>query len=320
MNMWEEAPKTEIFGIQVYTFGLYWAIGAVCAVAAICLLCRAEKLKKGTGSLLSCLSIVCGIIVSRLTFCILDGIEAGWMPLPYWFNITTGGWTLFGAVFGALGGAWICAKITGESSSLLGDIVCCALPLAMAAERYSERMFELFNVSRQLRENGFPKNTFLAVSDPYYSDVSYMATYLAGAIGCLILFLILVFFLTRSRREGDMRILFLLLCGAGGILLESLRYDHFLEFSFVRFEQVMAAILLVWGVIVAAGRNRERKGLRIAAYVSLPVMIGTLIFIEFALDRSSWSHYLLYAMMTAALAMPVVLGVMLLRKRGKEAA
>ena len=53
MNMWEEAPKTGIFGIQVYTFGLYCAIGAVCAVAAICLLCRAEKLKKGTGSLLS---------------------------------------------------------------------------------------------------------------------------------------------------------------------------------------------------------------------------------------------------------------------------
>ena len=115
-------------------------------------------------------------------------------------------------------------------------------------------------------------------------------------------------------------ILFLLLCGACGILLESLRYDHFLEFSFVRFEQVMAAILLVWGVVSAAKRNTSGKGIRICAYISLPVVIGSLIAIEFALDRSGISHYVLYAVMAALLAIPVILGILLLRKREKETA
>ena len=320
MKMWEEAPKTEILGIQVYSFGLYCAIGALCAAAAICLLCRAEKMKKGTGSVLSCLSILFGAACSRIVFCLLGSVDTGILPLAYWFRISTGGWSLFGMIFGAFAGAWLCAGITGESRHALFDAVSCALPLMIAAERFSERMFELFDISRTLPDGSFPANTFLAVKDPYYNNVSYLATYLVAAAASLILFLVLVFFLTRSRREGDLMILFLLLCGACGILLESLRYDHFLEFSFVRFEQVMAAILLVWGVVSAAKRNTSGKGIRICAYISLPVVIGSLIAIEFALDRSGISHYVLYAVMAALLAIPVILGILLLRKREKETA
>ena len=39
--------------------------------------------------------------------------------------------------------------------------------------------------------------------------------------------------------------------------------------------------------------------------------------IEFALDRSTISHYLLYLLMFAALAVPVTLGILLLRNRKK---
>lgn len=320
MKMWEEAPKTEIFGIQVYSFGLYCAIGALCAVAAICLLCRTEKMKKGTGTMLSCLSLLFGAVCSRLVFCLLGSVDTGILPLAYWFRVSTGGWSLFGMIFGVYAGAWLCAGITGESRYALSDTVSCALPLMIAAERYSEKMFELFDISRTLPDGGFPANTFLAVKDPYYDNVSYLATYLVAAAASLILFLVLVFFLTRNRREGDLMILFLLLCGAGGILLESLRYDHFLEFSFVRFEQVMAALLLAWGVVSAAKRNKVEKGIRIGAFVSLPVVVGSLIGIEFALDRSGISHYILYAVMAVLLAIPAVLGILLLRRREKETA
>ena len=320
MNMWEEAPKTEIFGMQVYSFGLYCAIGALCAAAAICLLCRAEKTKKGTGFLLSFLSFLFGAAFARIAFCILGSMDTGVLPFRYWFSVSTGGWSLFAMIFGVFAGTWVCSVITGENRRILLDTVSCSLPLMIAAERYSEKMFELFDISRTLSGDGFPANTFLAVRDPYYDDVSYLATYLVAAIAALILFLILVFFLTRGRKEGDLWILFMLLCGAGGILLESLRYDHFMEFSFVRFEQVMAAGLLCWGVLSAAAQNRTRKILRISAFISLPAAIGALIGIEFALDRSSLEHYILYAVMLAVLAVPVTLGVLLLRKREKEAA
>ena len=318
MEMWEEAPKTEIFGVQVYTFGLYCAIGALCALAAVCILCRAGKLKNGTGTLLTFLSILCGGICSRLVYCLLSGIGVDMIPLRYWADITTGGWSLFGLIFGVFAGAWICSVITGEKRGDLLDAVSCAMPLFMAAERFGEKMFDLFDISRALPETGFPKNTFLTVTDPYYSEVSYLATYLVAAMACILLFLILVFYLTRVRQSGNLWILFMILCGAGGILLESLRYDHYLEYSFVCFQQVLAAVLLFWGVILAAIRNRnENKAIKISAFVSLPLAVGVCIAIEFALDRTDWSHYLLYIVMTAVLAVPASLGILLLGKQEK---
>ena len=59
---------------------------------------------------------------------------------------------------------------------------------------------------------------------------------------------------------------------------------------------------------------------QVSAFISLPAAIGALIGIEFALDRSSLEHYILYAVMLAVLAVHVTLGVLLLRKREKEAA
>ncbi len=320
--MWEEAPKIEIFGIQVYTFGLYCMIGALCAVGVVCVLCRAEKLKRGAGTISSCLGMLCGMICSRLVFCVLNDVSVGGVPLEQWISISDGGWSIFGLVFGVFLGISLSSLITKVNRGTLLDIASCALPLLIAAERYGEKLFEGFDVSRQLQNGSFPEGTFLAVRDSYYEDVSFMATWLAAAIAAVVLFLVLVFFLTREgRQDGDLWILFMMLCGAGGIILESLRYDHYLEYSCVCFQQIMAAILLVWGVILAGVRNRKaKKGIFTAAIISLPVVIALCGGIEFALDRMSISHYVLYAIMATVLAVPVTLGIILLRKRERGTA
>ena len=321
VHMWEEAPRITIFGTEVYQFGMYCMIGAVCAVLAMLILCRHEKLKSGTGSLLSLLSVLFGLLFSRMFYSILFLISNAGFPLSAWPQITTGGWSLFGMVFGVFAASWLTAKIMGIKAAVTADIVSCGLPLLIAAARYGEKLFEGFDVSRPLTEKAFPSGTFLAVRDLYYEDTSYLATWLLAAVLAIVLFLVLVLSLVREgRRDGDMQILFLLLCGAGGILLESLRYDHFLEFSFVRFEQVMAALLLAWGVFSAAARNRAAKPLRASAFVSIPMVVGAVIGIEFALDRSAVSHYLLYAIMAILLAVPVTLSILLLAKREKETA
>jgi hypothetical protein len=121
--------------------------------------------------------------------------------------------------------------------------------------------------------------------------------------------------LRGRRRDGDTWIQFLILGGAGGILLESLRYDGFLEFSFVRFQQVLAAVMLVWGLVLAARRSgRHGKGFVLSVTAVLVLAVGVGIGIEFALDRTSLSHVLLYMIMTAAAAVPVVFGFILLRR------
>lgn len=321
MKQWEEAPLTDIFGIRIYTFGLYCTIGVLCAVAAIFVLCRSANMKKGTSSVLSLISIAMGIFASRLVFCLSTIVISGGIPLSAWFCISSGGWSFFGMIAGVLTGAWLCSVFTKEDKNKLLDHVCCALPLFMAAERFAERLFDGFNISRELQNNGFPRNTFLAVQDTYYPDVSFLATYLCAAIASVILFLILVFYLTRpDRKDGDIWILFMILVGAGGIMLESLRYDSHLEYSFVRFQQVIAAMILVAGVVVAGLRNQgAHKGFFRTAIISLPFSIGVCGGIEYALDRTTINHYLLYATMLFALAIPVAFGILLLRKREKGA-
>ena len=321
MKMWDEAPKTELLGYPVYTFGLYCLIGTAAAVAAVMILCRNAHRKKGTGTLLSLMSICFGMLFSRLFFSVLYNISADGFPFSAWFRISTGGWSLFGLIFGVFTGAFVCSKLTGEKASGLLDTVSCALPLLIAAERFGERFFEGFDISRPLQEKVFPNNTFLSVRDTFYEDISFLATYLAAAIGAILLFLIMVFVLTRNgRKDGDLWILFMMICGAGGILLESLRYDHFLEFSFVRFQQILAAVLMSWGVIAAAVRSPRSKKMILCAILSLPAAIGICAWIEFALDRTEISHHLLYAIMIASLAVPVMLGILLLRKQERQAA
>lgn len=318
--MWEEAPKTQVFGIQVYTFGIYCAVGVIFAVSAMLLLSRLEKFKKGTGILLCFLSILFGVLSSRVFFCLLGTFASDGVPLSMWTAISGGGWTLFGIIPGVFAAAVLTAVFTGENRGNLLDASAISLPLVIAAERFGERLFEGFDISRQLTKGGFPEGTFLGVRDSYYEDVSFMATYLLAGICAILLFLILTFFLTLPKRKtGDIWIAFLLLCGAGGILMESLRYDNFLEFHFVRCQQVMAAIMLIFGIVLAGRRNRSRKNLFRVALISLALAIALCGGIEFALDRLNINHYILYAVMTAALAVPVALGILLLRKRESAA-
>ena len=317
MNLWEEAPKISLFGLQVYSFGLYCAIGAVAAVAAIAILCRAMKMKKGSAPALSFLCLFFGLAGSRLFFCLLNHPGLGGVPFLSWFRISIGGYSMFGMILGTFFGAWICSLVTREKKGTLLDITACAIPLMIAAERFGEKLFGEFNISRPLSEN-LLEGTFLAVYDSDYGS-SFLATYLVSAILSLVLFFTLIFFLSRTNREdGDIWNLFLLLCGAGGIFLESLRYDYHLEYSFVYLQQVISALMLIWGVTLAGkGSRGPLKKMYRAALISVIPVIGICGGIEYALDKVNVSHILLYVIMAAVLSVPVVLGIVLLRSKEK---
>ena len=73
--------------------------------------------------------------------------------------------------------------------------------------------------------------------------------------------------------------------------------------------------MLVWGLVLAARRSgRHGKGFVSSVTAVLVLAVGICIGIEFALDRTSLSHVLLYVVMAAAVAVPVVFGFILLRR------
>lgn len=315
MYLIDDAVIIEVLGIRMYAFGAYVALGALCAMAVIGVMARYWKMKPGTAPLTALLSAVCGIVVSRLAFCLLNQDLNMFEYLHAWPQLSGGGWSMFGLIGGVYLGGLISAKIMKEKTGRIFDILSLALLPLMAAERMGDSRIDDFDISRAL-DSEFLKNSFLAVKE----GEPVLATYYVAAFVMVVLFVVLLIHACRKHEtEGSLTVAFLLLFGAASIILESLRYDFFLSISFVGLQQVAAALTLGLGVILAAKRsNRPKSGLAIAAYISLPLMVGAVIGLEFALDRTNWNKFLVYALMIITVSIPAVLGMKLLGKGSKD--
>ena len=310
MNLLEEAVIIEVFGVKVYAFGLYVMLGAICSMITLALLAKHLGLKPGTAPLTALLSMVIGIIISRLTFCLLNQELGRMTPISFWPQLAGGGWSMFGLIGGIFLGGWISGKIMKEKTAKVLDILSVALLPTVIAERIAENRIEDFDISRPLDSQLFAKS-FLAVGE----DEPCLATYYVAAAAALVLFVFLLISITKRRADGDTVIAFLLLFGAGAIVLESLRYDRFLSISFVGLQQIAAAVMLAIGVVIAYVRGRNQKPrLAVAALISLPLMVGIVLGLEFALDRTTWNKILLYAIMILTVAVPAGMGLKLLNK------
>ncbi len=309
MNLWDEAEKISLLGLEVYRYGFFVALGMIAATAVICFLSYAKKCEKGTAPLLTVLSILLGGICSRLVFCLLNQELGFMMPLKSWFNITGGGWSMVGLVGGVMLAGWLSGKITKQPGGVTLDISACALPVFLALERLGEDCIPEFNYSRSL-ETAFLNNTFLTFQDEY--GLYYLATRRLAAIVMVILFIVLLIDLMHLKRDGNTCLEFLMLFGAASVILESLRYDRFLSISFVGLEQVLSAVMLFCGLLPCALRKmKTHRGLAVASILSVFLAAGIGVGLEFALDRSNINRLLIYGVFILIMAVPVVLGMKL---------
>ncbi|MBQ9210375.1 MAG: prolipoprotein diacylglyceryl transferase [Clostridia bacterium] len=308
MNLYDEAEKISLLGLEVYRFGFFVLLGIIGAAVVMGFLSWARRARKGTGPLLLLLSLLLGGLCSRLFFCLLTQELGAMMPLSGWANLAGGGWSMMGLVAGVLAAGWLTGKMTRQPVGLTLDIAACALPIFMALERTGEGGVPEFDYSRPLMTS-FLNDTFLTFAE---ADGYHLATYRLAALVMLILLPILVWDMTRSRRDGDTCLLFLLLFGGCSVILESLRYDRFLSITFVGLEHVMAAVYLGIGVIILAARaGKRQKKLGTVAVISIFLAAGIAIGLEFALDRTGIHALLLYGIYLLVMAVPVALGIRL---------
>ena len=311
MNLIEEAVIIEVFGIRMYAFGAYAALGALLAAAVIIAAGRMAGLKKGTVPLTVLCAGIFGIILSRVTFCLLNQELGRMTPFSFWPQLNGGGWSMFGLIGGVFLGGWLSARIAKEKTGTILDILSLAVLPLIAAERIGENRIEDFDISRPL-DGGRLAESFLSTG----GDEPCLKTFYIAAAAAVILFAVLAVRFCRKEKEGSTAIAFLLLFGASAIITESLRYDRFLSISFVGLQQVAAALTLAVGMILAVRRNnRPKSGIAVAAIISLPLMVGLVIGLEFALDRTTWNKILIYIAMIITVGIPALLGLKLLKQQ-----
>ena len=71
------------------------------------------------------------------------------------------------------------------------------------------------------------------------------------------------------------------------------------------------AVLGIPVLILAKRALKTNKGLALAGFILIPVVVGLLIFLEFQIDRTETNRYLLYGIYALALAAPTVVGFLL---------
>lgn len=304
--MWvEDAVRVSVWGVEVYRFGLFAALGAAACLLVLKWTLDKRSAPRGTAALCGVFMLLLGAALARLLYMFTDASLRAIPSFQAFIHLETGGYSMFGALTGAVLGCLAGGKLTKVKA---GDAADCAAP-ALAAFVLFERLGEKgtgLGHSRTLMHA--PLFSFLTVQGEYGQ---YLATFYLEAGVALILLCVLLWDFGRKRRRGDTALAGLLLFGCTQVVLESLRFDRHMRFSFISVQQILAFVCVCASIIVFSVRALRcgKRALPVFSLVYLALLMGALILIEFAIDRSGVDNRILYAIYVALAAVPCVTGL-----------
>ena len=234
-------------------FTLYGALAAL-AMAAMLVIAGLVARKKGVtyGRFLTfaLLAVPMTLIFSRLVY-VLASLSYYTETVGHpalMLSLRDGGYSMLGAMLGVLMAAFIAAKVCKLPASVLLDALAIGTPAALIIARLAEPLS-----SMGLTEIGWGyqySSTIFSFLDGMCGGIHPVFAYEAIAAGVM---LILLLFIRRSARQGDVFLSFLLLFGCSQTVLESMLSTKHMMFLFVHIEQVavlvMALIpLILWSI------------------------------------------------------------------------
>lgn len=308
-------------GLPVRPFGLCMAAGALLAALAVCAMGR-RRIGLDASLSLAVLSISCAVVGGHLVYClatlsaVLSSYEEGAALL---WQLTSGGYTLYGAVLGAAIALVIYCRVTGTNFAEAADALSPGAALAIAFGRAGE-VFIAQGLGDYIEDEALFRFPLLICTDPDPDWPTWqIPVFLYEALAAVIILVVLLCLVRRKGRAGRLAEVFIALTGVTQVIFESLRRDDFIRFGFVRFSQIMAAISVAVVLFLRVRRCVLAGGWRpwqIVRIVLFALCVGIVILIEFALDKTPIDNLLLYGVMAATL---VVMGVSILHNGRREA-
>ncbi|MBR6525751.1 MAG: prolipoprotein diacylglyceryl transferase [Clostridia bacterium] len=301
----EDASIITVLGVPVYAYGLFVMLGVVLCMTFLALCLHKARCPKGCVPLTVFCMLLCGFVLSRMLFVLFDGSMRNGITLKNALYFQGGGYSMFGALAGALLGAYAAAKCVKAPVAKVLDAAVTALFLFVALSRIGEGYTDI-GISRPLVGSEGGASFFITQGE--YDR--YISTYRIEVLCALACFLLCLWDLRGKHRHGFTALKGMLVFGCSQTVLESLRFDQHMKFSFVGVQQVLAVVLVI-AVVVYLGIAAGKKGRKwlIASIAYLVFMAGAVVLLEFLIDRSSISRLVLYGVYIAVVCVPCVMGL-----------
>lgn len=307
-----DAAAVNFLGLDLYTYGLYLSIGFAFAAGFIFYQGRKIESYKNAAALTCLISSLMSLVMARLVFVLFEVNFWPFLSIENAVNLKIGGLSMYGAIVGAVFGAVLAARISKINFLFWLDLTVPALFLLITFARLGEA-YTTLGISRPLVTDTI-KHTFLAFHDEYDA---YLRTYLLESFTALMLCIATLFYRKRYQKPGHTIMFAALLFGISQTLFESLRFDAHLRFSFIGLQQVLSIVLFSSVIIWLALHQLKKKNNRFLSYMTLallPLSLAALLGLEFMIDRSGWSKWLLYVIYIFVLTIPAISGLRLLKK------
>ncbi len=277
-----------VFGLSGYP--LVAAVSMLVYLAIVWVLWLIVGLRKKTYLLFAVLSVVLGVLCSRLLYCAVTPASFSQFLSADLLSPQGGGLSMMGFLLGILLAIAIAAKINDSlyelPLSVYADVAACPVGLLVFGLRLGEGLTGELGIGRQV-DSGFltEKLPFLFVTEKLGTMELYrLAVFRYEAVFALIIVLLLVLYIYRAipNRFGDAHKLFILLYCGGQVLFESMRDDGHMVLGFIRVQQVLALLILLallWVIsrwYADADKSHVRNTVT-AAWTLLPIALFIVI-------------------------------------------
>ena len=245
-----------VFGFDIYWYGLFLAIGILCAVLISDFLSK-KYYKQNFVIDFAPFILISGIIFARLYYCLINyGYYMNFSQKVFLFR--EGGISIHGAILGGILALFIAYRLKKKydkkfnlSFLALCDIFALGLPLGQAIGRWGN----FFNSEAYGLPTNLPWKLYIAPefrTEQYLNYDYFHPTFLYESILDLLIFVILIFFLKKHKEAsgGKITALYLILYSIVRFMIEFLRTDSVLNFGSLHIAHIVSLIMFFTGIFI----------------------------------------------------------------------
>lgn len=259
-----------IFGLDVYWYGILVTAGMIAGVAAG--LYRAKRIgidiDKFTDVIMICAFV--GIVCARIYY-------VAFAPFKYdslWdmINLRDGGLAIYGGIIGGFISGYFACKRKKLNFADCFDCAAVGFPIAQAIGRWGNFVNrECFGTNTDgllgmISENTISylksvQSTLRAQGVIVNPEMPVHPTFLYESVWCFIGFLILFFYFEKRKFKGEITCMYAVWYGIGRFFIEGIRTDSLEILPGIRTSQIVAALMVVFGVIaiIYFRKNKTEK-------------------------------------------------------------